>query len=235
MATATTRPPTPPIPPLEPGDRLTRDEFERRYDAMPHLKKAELIDGVVHMPSPVRLDSHGEPQMDVVTWLGVYKAQTPGIRGGDNSTIRLDMENVPQPDALLLIEPTHGGQAIIGTDGYVEAAPELVAEVSSSTVSIDLHDKFRLYLRNRAREYLVWRVLDRAVDWFVLRQDRFERLPLSTDGIYRSEILPGLWLDPVALANGDLVRVLQVLQQGLSSPEHTAFVAHLRRAAVRPA
>src|SRR5947208_2422515 len=127
MATATTRPPTPPIPPLEPGDRLTRDEFERRYDAMPRLKKAELIDGVVHMPSPVRLDSHGEPQMDLVGWLAVYKAHTPGVRGRDNSTVRLDMENAPQPDALLLIEPSHGGQASVGANGYVEAAPELVA------------------------------------------------------------------------------------------------------------
>src|SRR2546422_2823393 len=113
------------IPPLENGDRLTAEEFELRYDAMPDLKKAELIEGVVYVPSPVRFDSHAEQQADLITWLGVYRSGTPGVRVGDNSTIRLDIGNVPQPDAVMMIDPTCGGQARIDSDGYLIAAPEL--------------------------------------------------------------------------------------------------------------
>jgi hypothetical protein len=218
----------PPPPPLEPGDHLTRDEFERRYEAMPELKKAELIEGVVYMPSPVRFDQHGSPHAEVITWLGVYQAQTPGVRVGDNSTLRLPLDNEPQPDALLLIEPACGGQVVLGADGYVEGGPELVAEVAASSAAIDLHTKLRVYCRNRVQEYIVWRVLDRAVDWFVLRQGQYDHLPLSPAGFYQSAVFPGLWLDPGALVRSDLAAVLQVLQQGIARPEHAAFVARLR-------
>ena len=107
-----------------------RDEFERRYDAMPRLRKAELIEGVVYMPSPVRHRRHGRPHFRLICWLGVYEAATPGVEGGDNGTIRLDLDNDPQPDAYLLIAPERGGQARISADDYVELAPELVAEVA---------------------------------------------------------------------------------------------------------
>jgi hypothetical protein len=222
------------VPPLENGDQLTRDEFERRYEAMPDLKKAELIEGVVYMPSPVRLDQHGSPQADLITWLGVYRASTPGVRLGDNSTIRVDVTNEHQPDALLMIDPGRHGQARISPDGYVEGAPELVGEVAASSAGIDLNAKLRVYRRNGVSEYLVWRVLDQAIDWFVLRQDQYERLPLSAAGVYQSEVFPGLWLDAAALAQFDLARVLRVLQQGIASPEHAAFVARLEQAARQP-
>jgi Uma2 family endonuclease len=212
---------------------LTRDEFERRYDAMPHLKKAELIEGVVYMPSPVRMDQHGGQQADLITWLGVYRAFTPGVRVGDNSTVRLDLDNEPQPDGLLIVEPAHGGQAKISADGYIEGAPELVAEVAASSVSIDLNLKFRVYRRNKVREYLVWRVLDQAIDWFIWRHRQYDRLLLSSDGVYRSKVFPGLWLDPAALIRSDLLAVLQVVQEGIASPEHAAFVARLQQAAAR--
>src|SRR5947208_3628723 len=133
MKAATTAP-VPPVPPLENGDHLTCAEFERRYEAMPGLKKAELIEGVVYMPSPVRLEQHGSPHADLVTWMGSYRASTPAVRVGDNSTVRLDVGNEPQPDALMIIQPTHGGQARIDADGYVEGGPELVAEVAASGV-----------------------------------------------------------------------------------------------------
>ena len=155
------------IPPLEAGDRLSRAEFERRYKAMPQLKRAELIEGVVYMPSPVRLTRHGRPHFDLVTWLAIYKAATPGVIGADNTSTRLDLDNEPQPDAVLFIDPAHGGQARISPDDYVEGAPELVAEVASSSVSYDLTDKLKVYRRNGVREYIVWRVLDRQIDWFV--------------------------------------------------------------------
>jgi Uma2 family endonuclease len=218
------------IPPLEPGDRLTRAEFERRYDATPHLKKAELIEGVVYMPSSVRLDRHGSPQANLVTWLGVYQAFTPGLRSADNTTVRLDETNEPQPDALLMIDPAHGGQARVSADDYVEAAPELVAEVAASSASYDLHSKLGAYLRNGVREYLVWRVLDGAVDWFVLRGGQYQRLTAGADGVLRSGVFPGLWLDAAALVNGDLAHVLAVVQQGMASPEHANFVGRLNAA-----
>jgi Uma2 family endonuclease len=215
------------IPPLEPGDRLTRPEFERRYTAMPQLPKAELIEGIVHMPSPARFRRHGRPQAYLVGWLIQYESGTPGVETGDNSTTRLDMDNEPQPDAVLLIDPTRGGQSRISADDYIENAPELVAEVSSNSVSVDLHTKFHVYRRNGVREYLVWRVLDQAVDWFVLRAGQYERLVPDAQGVLRSEVFPGLWLDTAALVRGDLAKVLATVQRGLASPEHGAFVARL--------
>jgi hypothetical protein len=214
------------VPPLVAGDHLSRAEFERRYRAMPHVKKAELIEGIVYMPSPVSHDDHGAPHFDFVTWAGLYRAFTPGVQGGDNSTLHLDLDNEPQPDAHLRILPECGGQSrTVG--GYVERAPELVAEIAASSASYDLHEKLKAYRRNGVREYVVWRVWDRAIDWFVLREDQL--LPLATDsaGIVKSECFPGLWLDAAALVRGDLARVIQVVQEGIASPEHAAFVARL--------
>jgi Uma2 family endonuclease len=215
-----------PIPRLEPGDRLTAAEFMRRYEAMPDLKKAELIEGVVYMPSPVRYDVHGRPHADLMVWLGTYRAATPGVTAADNSTVKLDNDNVPQPDGLLVVEAALGGQASID-GGYVQGAPELVAEVSSSTVSIDLHDKLRVYRRNGVGEYVAWRVIEGGIDWFVLREGEYVRLAPDADGIIRSEVLPGLWLDVTAMLDGRLDRVLEVLQQGMKSPEHKEFVERL--------
>ena len=216
------------IPPLENGDRLTRAEFERRYDAMPQLKKAELIEGVVHMSSPVRLEHHAEPHAHFIIWLGYYRAYTRGVRCGDNGTIRLDLDNEPQPDAFLFIDPACGGHAQIDEDDYITLAPELVGEITSSRASYDLHTKLTVYRRNEVREYIVWRVQDRAVDWFVLRDGQFEAAAPDANGIYRSVTFPGLWLDVPALLRDDLARVIAVVQEGLATPEHAAFVARLR-------
>ena len=216
-----------PIPPLEPGDRLTRPEFERRYDAMPHLRKAELIEGVVYMPSPIRFRHHGRPHALLMGWLIHYEAETPGVLTADNSTARLDLDNEPQPDAVLLIDPARGGQARISEDDYIENAPELVAEVASSSVSIDLTTKLHVYRRNGVREYVVWRVLDLAVDWFVLRDGQYARLVLDEEGLLRSETFPGLWLDVPALVRGEVAGVLAAVQRGLTSLEHNAFAVRL--------
>ncbi len=110
------------IPPLENGDRLTREEFERRYDAMPDLKKAELIEGRVYVSSPVRQRQHGGPHSRLSGWLFTYEARTPGLELGDNSTVRLDVANEPQPDCLLFIQPEHGGQVVIDDEGYINGA-----------------------------------------------------------------------------------------------------------------
>ncbi len=209
------------IPPLENGDRLSRAEFERCYKAMPRLKKAELIEGVVYMASPLRIKSHGEPHGDLVAWLGTYKAFTPGVVAGIEPTVRLDLENEPQPDAVLLVP---GRQATIDAEDYIEGAPELVVEVAASSAAIDLHDKKRAYRRNQVQEYIVWRTLTAELDWFVLEADEY-RVQLPDDqGIVRSRIFPGLWLAVPALLTGNMATVLSVLQQGLNSPEHQAFV-----------
>jgi Uma2 family endonuclease len=215
------------IPLLEQGDRLTRAEFERRYDAMPDLKKAELIEGIVHMPSPVRFAQHGNPHLHLATLLGTYEAHTAGVAAGDNASLRFDNDNMPQPDALLMIKPECGGQSTIDAEGYVEGPPELVAEIASSSVSIDLHDKLKVYRRRGVREYIVWRVLDGAIDWFVLRDGEYRPLGIGADSIFRSEVFPGLWLNALAMLEGKLDVVLATLQQGISSPEHQQFVAQL--------
>jgi Uma2 family endonuclease len=212
-------------PPLENGDRLTRPEFERRYEAMPELKKAELIEGVVYMPSPVRYEGHGRQHFTLNWWLGGYLVATPGVGAGDNTTVRLDLDNEPQPDVLLRI--TNGGQSRVDEDGFLDGAPELVAEVASSSVAYDLHQKLNTYRRHGVREYIVWRTQDNAIDWFVLREGRYDRLPLDEVGIYKSECFPGLWLDPAAMLRGDLTTVLKVLGEGLASQEHGEFVQRL--------
>lgn len=209
------------IPPLENGDRLSRFEFERRYLAMPHLKKAELIEGVVYMASPLRIRSHGEPHGNLIGWLWTYKTATPGTILGDNPTVRLDSDNEPQPDAVLFIP---GKQATISEDDYIEGAPELVVEVAASSAAIDLHDKKRAYRRNGVQEYIVWRTLEQQLDWFGLQADEYVSLSTDEQGIIRSQVFPGLWLGMPALLSGDMTTVLSVLQAGLDSPEHQEFV-----------
>jgi len=220
--------------PLENGDRLSRAEFERRYNAMPHLKKAELIEGVVYVPSPVRYLHHGSPHAQLISWLGLYAAHTPGVGVADNTSVRLDLDNEPQPDALLLIDPSCGGQSRLSADDFIEGAPELVAEVASSSVSYDLHAKLHVYRRNGVREYVIWRVLNREIDWFVLRAGQYEKLSVDATGLLQSEVFAGLWLDPTALVQGNLARVLTVVQQGITSPEHATFVASLHPSAATP-
>jgi hypothetical protein len=205
---------------------LSRDEFERRYQAMPEGTRAELIEGVVSMPSPVRQEQHGGPHFDLITWR-TYSVFTPGVRGGTSSTIRLDMDNEPQPDGVLFIEPNRGGNAFIDADGYIAGSPELGAEVSASTGRIDMAGKFTAYRRNEIREHLIWRVEEKTLDWYVLR-DNYEGLQLSREGYLKSETFPGLWLDPAALIRSDKARVHEVLQQGLTSPEPAEFVGRLK-------
>jgi Uma2 family endonuclease len=215
-------------PPLNSGDHLSRAEFERRYAAHPEIKKAELIEGVVYMSSPIRYEKHADPHFDIIGWLAVYRSATPGVKGGDNATLRLDLENEPQPDALLRLEPELGGQSVVSEDDYLEGAPELIVEVAASSASYDLHEKRRAYARNGVPEYLVLQTYEKRVDWFVLREGVYEALEPAENGLLRSQIFPGLWLQPAALWAGDLTTLLAVLQEGLASPEHATFVEQLQ-------
>jgi Uma2 family endonuclease len=213
-----------PIPPLESGDRLTRAEFEHRYEATPEKFKAELIEGVVYVASPVRV-FHGTPHAALITWLGVYWTATPGVSVADNSTTRLDLDNEPQPDALLRIEV--GGSSTISEDGYIEGAPELVAEIATSSAAIDLGAKQNAYRRNGVQEYLVWQTFENRFSWFRLQAEEFVFIEPDADGMIRSSVFPGLWLNVPALLEGRMTEVLNELQAGIADLAHQAFVQDL--------
>lgn len=219
----------PKVPRLEPGDHLTVEEFERRYQAMSDVKKAELLEGVVYMPSPVADSDHAVPHFNLIGWLSTYQVFTLGIIGGDNATIRLSVgANMPQPDVYLRILPEYGGLARV-ENKYVLGAPDFLAEVAASSASYDLHEKLKVYQRNAVREYLVWRTQDEAIDWFVLRRGTFQPLTADADGILKSKVMPGLWLDAAALIRADMRKVYEVAQAGLASAEHQGFVAKLQK------
>ncbi|QSJ16314.1 Uma2 family endonuclease [Nostoc sp. UHCC 0702] len=215
------------IPLLENGDKLTRYEFERRYNAMPNLKKAELIEGIVYMPAALRFKSHGQPHAWIIGWLVSYEASTPGVALGVEPTVRLDLDNEPQPDAVLIIAPEAGGQARLSDDDYIEGAPELIVEIAASSVAIDLHAKKQAYRRNGVKEYIVWQVLDQKLTWFYLEQGEYVELVPNIEGILQSQVFPGLWLAVPDLLAGNMQQVLTILQAGVQSPEHAAFVQRL--------
>ena len=211
---------------LHEGLRLSRVEFERRSRERPDLKKVELVEGVVRMPpSAVRYAGHGRPHAAVVGWLFAYAAATPGVHVVDNATLRLDGDNDLQPDAALLIEPGAGGQARVGTDDYLEGAPELVVEVAASSVSHDLGDKLAVYRRNGVREYLVWRALDHRTDWFELAGGAYRSRAAEAVGVVRSVAFPGLWLNVGALLSDDHAAVMRTLREGVADPSHAMFLS----------
>ena len=232
MATVTRTEKTTQVPTLQNGDRLTAEEFDRRYEMLPDVR-AELIEGVVYVASPVS-SWHGSSHIRLSAWIETYRGFTPGLEASADGTVLLDSKNRPQPDLHLRILPSHGGRTQSTDDAkYVVGAPELAVEVAVSTASYDLHDKKRAYRRNEIWEYIVWRVEDGEIDWFVLREGRYARLKPTAGGILKSERFPGLWLDPKAVLEGDTPTMLRVLQDGLASPEHAAFVEILKANAAK--
>jgi Uma2 family endonuclease len=229
MSTAErTRPPKT-LPPLVAGQHLDQPTFHDRYEAMPPETRAELVDGVVYMPSPLGYD-HCEEDSDFGGWLFYYKVFTPGVCSPLNATVKLYAKGEPQPDCQLFIPVELGGQVRIDEDRYVTGAPELIAEISRSSRHFDLTKKKDDYERAGVREYVVVELDPDRIHWFIRRGDRFEELFAGPDGIYRSEVFPGLWLDPVALYAEDRMRLIRVLEQGLATPEHAAFAARLAEA-----
>lgn len=192
--------------PLESGDRLTRDEFERRYETRPDIKKAELIEGVVYVASPVRISEHAEPHGEMVFWLKAYQLLHRDCRAADNGTVRLDEWNEPQPDVMLY----RSGPARLDDDDYLAGAPELAVEVSASSASYDLGPKMEAYRRNGVREYVVWQILEERIDWFRLTDGKYEPVA-PVDGIIESSEFPGLRLNVAAMLSGDLTAVQAAL------------------------
>lgn len=215
------------MPPLYAGDHLSQSEFHRRYEQYPEDVKFELINGTVYMASPQRLP-HSSSEIDLATLLGLYRLATPGIQPAHNQTVVLGAKSEPQPDFLVRVLPEAGGSTKT-EDEYVQGGPEFIIEVAHSTEAIDLHEKKDDYERCGVAEYVVVCLQERQVCWFDLAGGRSRTIP--SDGILRSRRCPGLWIDTQALLRGDLKRMIQVLNEGLASPEHGKFVQRLAKAA----
>ena len=218
------------VEPLEAGDRLDRRTFHARYERMPPGFRAELIGGIVYVPSPVRL-RHGRPYTNVIKWLSTYEERTPGVETLADVTTILGDDSEPQPDALLRIV---GGQTREEHD-YLTGPPELVVEVASATESYDLHAKLADYDRYGVREYLALIVRTQEAAWFDRVDGRLVRREVAADGLLRSDVFPGLWLDPAALFRGDMRRVRAVLKRGVATPAYKAFAACVAPDKARPA
>ena len=217
----------PHLPPVEAGDHLNQATFHARYEAMPSDFCAELIGGVVFVPSPLRLE-HGVSHALVMGGLTHYWIATPGTQVWDNTTAILGDDSEPQPGAALIIEPGSGGQTSISEDGYATGPPELIVEVASSSESIDLHRKRRDYEQTGVLEYVVVVLRQGVVRWFVLQDGTYREVEADARGMFKSTAFPGLWLDAPALLQLDGLQVMAMLQQGLETPEHTAFVQQLQ-------
>lgn len=214
------------LPPLENGDHLDQKTFHARYEAMPPHVRAELIGGIVYMSSPQRVE-HGTTDSLVTHWVGTYVEATPGTECLANTASILADDSEPQPDSCLIILPEYGGQTRIDK-GYLSGAPEWIGEISWSSESIDLNAKMSDYEKAGVREYMVVALRLEQVLWFVRRRGKFKPLSPSADGLLRSTVFPGLWLDPAALLKRDRRGLLGALRQGLASPEHGRFVARLQ-------
>jgi Uma2 family endonuclease len=210
-------------PLLEQGDHLSRDEFERRYEQMPDLKKAELIEGIVYMQLRVPAKGHGIPHAHLGGWSGFYASETPSVTCASNPTVRLDLDNEPQPDLVILKLPESGGQTRIGSEGFIEGAPELVIEIVGSSHAYDLHQKKNAYRRNGVREYLACITGEQRIVWWELRSGEYQEIAPASPGLFKSKVFPGLWLNAAALLRGDTRELLDTLRRGLDSPEHAFF------------
>jgi len=215
------------LPPLEAGDHLDQATFHARYEAMPPDFRAELIGGIVFVPSPLRSE-HGVSHALVMGWLTNYWGATPGTQVRDNATAILGEESEPQPDAALIIEPESGGQSSLSEDGYATGPPELIVEVASSSESIDLHAKRRDYEQAGVLEYVVVVLRQRVVRWFVLQNGTYREVEADAPGLFKSTVFTGLWLDASALLRRDVRQVMVTLQHGIETPEHAAFVQQLQ-------
>jgi Uma2 family endonuclease len=230
MKTATRRSRTGNLPPLENGDHLDQATFHARYEAMPEDCRAELVGGIVYMASPQKFP-HSNAQRLMVRWLDEYAEATPGTGALVNNTQILGPNSEPEPDGCLFIAPECGGQVRIDDNEYLNGAPELIVEVSSSTESIDLNRKKFDYQKAGVREYVVLALRTQQVFWFVRQRGKYKEVPLPADGIFRSRVFPGLWLDAEAMLASDRRRVLAALKRGLASPEHAAFEAKFAKRA----
>jgi Uma2 family endonuclease len=216
----------PPVPPLHNGDHLTQAEFHRRYEQYDEDEKWELVGGIVYMTFPLR-NTHSRYDGEIGFALELYRRGTAGVDVLHNATTILGEESEPQPDLGLRILEEYGGQSRINAADYVEGAPELLVELAHSTRALDMHAKRDDYSRRGVVEYLVICVEEQEVHWFHFPSGR--HISPDREGISRSRVFPGLWLDTAALLGLESARVQEVLEQGLASPAHATFVRRLQR------
>lgn len=213
---------------LQPGDRLNRAEFHRRYVQSPAWLQAELVDGIVQFRPKRVTATHAHANAHIAGWLGYYEAQTPGLSGAIRPTLLIDDTSELQPDAVLRFEARSFAACRVNHDGFLTGTPEFIAEVIEGS-KYELTEKPAIYRRNGVKEYIVWRLLDKTIDWFKLEAGEFVRQQLN-EGLYKSTVFPGLWLDAAALLAGQPAKVLAVLQQGLATAEHATFITNLEAA-----
>jgi Uma2 family endonuclease len=214
------------VPPFQSGDAMDQPTFHELYEATPPGFRAELIGGIVYMPSPVA-PRHGKPHGMLGGWSTVYCESTEGTEAFVDTTMIMARDSEPQPDLSLIVYPEAGGQLEVSAKGYFEGAPELAVEIAHSSRSIDLNAKKRDYELYGVREYIVVEAKTQIVHWFVRRGAKF--VDLATDGgVFKSRAFPGLWLDPEAIFDRSPKRLLATLRLGLATPEHAKFAAKLR-------
>jgi Uma2 family endonuclease len=198
-----------------PGDRMDRDEFLSRWERMPDVKFAELIDGTVYMPSPVTRD-HTRLDGQMMVLLSHYVARTQICELMPNGTWHM-LESAPQPDIALALLPEHGGRNTT-VDGYAHGVPELVVEVTHSSRAYDLGPKLALYQRAGVPEYLAVLIEEQRVEWRVLDDGgSYGILKSDAQGIYCSKVFPGLWLNEPAYWARDVAAMLKTLDEGLAN------------------
>ncbi len=209
---------------LSEGMPLSRAEF----DQLGECRGLERLNGRLCLPpAAFRHRDHGQPHAILAFWATSYIASTSGIEISVASTVKMDADNDPEPDLSLFRTKSFGGRVILDPEGYLVGAPELAAEVSASTTYKDLTVKYKLYQKHGVNEYIVWNTEVGKFDWFELHDGRYQLRPTPEDGIYRSSVFPGLWLDYQSLQAFDYQGVLATLQSGFATPEHAKFVQQL--------
>jgi len=209
------------------GECMKQPEFHRRYQRCEEDEKWELIGGIVYMASPLSL-THSNYDGKIGLVLEMYALATPGVQVTHNATAILDVESEPQPDLGMRILPEYGGQSQTSPDDYLQGAPELLVEIAHSRRNIALHAKRDDYQRTGVLEYFVVCCEEQEVHWSHFPSGETHRP--NRQGISRSRVFPGLWFDMAALLRLDSARLMEVLQQGLASREHAAFVKRLQTA-----
>ena len=214
---------------LSNGDCMQQEEFHRLYQQAPSRFRAELINGIVYVSEPVS-EGHGYNHTRLSSIFDAYSASTPGTRVCDNSTVILSEEDEVQPDLFLRILPAYKGQTQDVTRGsqqlgYVKGAPELVAEIASSSRAIDLHIKQKRYQLAGVLEYIVVCLEPLHILWFNLSERRL--IDCDSEGIFRSTVFPGLWIHRDGLLQLDYQLTMKALNLGIASNEHDAFTMKL--------
>jgi Uma2 family endonuclease len=175
---------------VEVVERMTAEEFFR---GAPEDRKAELIDGVMIMPSPP-FDPHERLQNFLLTLLRVYVEELElGEVRGSRTPVELGIDQVPEPDVLFVAKQ----RAHIIQNKGILGAPDLVIEIlSAGTAHRDRGRKFRAYERAGVGElWLIDPYGPTGTKFYHLRNGRFSLVRPDKNGILRSAVVSGFWIN----------------------------------------